>query len=138
MKKIIKRGVSVFLAVMLLCSCSVCLFAASVSAATMRWTSILSMQVDMAFDGDEGETLGIARKQTTATNIEGTVFLYKYVGDDLVYVDEWYNSKTRGTLTVGGTFPCESGVTYKAIFVVTAYTDGIPETEVIEYNKVCP
>lgn len=52
--------------------------------------------------------------------------------------DEWYNSKTRGTLGVEGTFPCESGATYKTVFVVTAYIDGVPETETVDYIKVCP
>ena len=138
MRKIVQKVVSVCLAAILVCSFSVCLFATSASAATMRWASILSMEVDMAFDGNEADVSGIASKQTTATKIEGTVYVYKLVGDDWIYVDEWYNSKTRGTLHVGGGFPCESGVTYKAVFVVTAYTGSTPESETVEYVKKCP
>ena len=138
MKKIVKKVVSVCLAAIMVCSFSVCLFATSASAATMRWASILSMEVDMAFDGNEADVSGIASKQTTATKIEGTVYVYRLVGDDWVYVYEWYNSKTRGTLHVGGAFPCESGVTYKAVFDVTAYTGSTPESETVEYVKKCP
>ena len=58
--------------------------------------------------------------------------------DDWVYVDEWYDCKTRGTLAVGDVFPCVSGVTYKAVFVVTAYTGTTPETETVEYIETCP
>ena len=138
MKKIIKKVVPVCLAAILLCSFSVYLFATSVSAATMRWASILSMEVVMTFDGNEGIVTGVASKQATASKIEGTVYIYKLVGDDWIYVDEGYNSKTRGTLAVEGTFYCESGVTYKAVFVVTAYTGTTPETETVEDIRQCP
>ena len=138
MKKIIKKVVPVCLAAILLCSFSVYLFATSVSAATMRWASILSMEVVMTFDGNEGIVTGVASKQATASKIEGTVYIYKLVGDDWIYVDEWYNSKTRGTLGVEGIFYCESGVKYKAVFGVTAYTGTAPETETVEYIRQCP
>ena len=92
----------------------------------------------MTFDGNEGIVTGVARKQATASKIEGTVYVYKLVGNDWIYVDEWYNSKTRGTLAVEGTFYCESGVTYKAVFVVTAYTGTTPETETVEDIRQCP
>ena len=138
MKKIVKKVVSVCLAAILVCSFSVCLFATSASAATMRWASILSIDLVMGFDGNEGIVTGVASKQATATKIEGTVYVYKLVGEDWIYVDEWYNSKTRGTLAVEGTFYCESGVKYKAVFDVTAYTGSTPESETVEYVKKCP
>ena len=98
----------------------------------------MSIEVVMTFDGNEGIVTGVASKQATASKIEGTVYIYKLVGDDWIYVDEWYNSKTRGTLAVEGTFYCESGVTYKAVFVVTAYTGTTPETETVEDIRQCP
>ena len=137
-EKIIKKVVPVCLAAILLCSFSVYLFATSVSAATMRWSSIFSIDLVMGFDGNEGTVTGIASKQSAASKIEGTVYVYKLVGNDWIYVDEWYNSKTRGTLAVEGTFYCESGVTYKAVFVVTAYTGTTPETETVEDIRQCP
>lgn len=137
-KNSLKKFTSAFLTAMLLFSCLACLFVTNAGAVTPRWASILSMEVDMAFDGNEGDVSGIAMKQSTASKIEGTVYVYKLVGEDWIYVDEWYNSKTRGTLAVGGTFPCQSGVTYKAVFVVTAYTGTTPETETVEHIEICP
>lgn len=137
-KKNFKKIVSALLAGMLLFSCSACLFVTNAGAVTPRWVSILSMEVNIVFDGNEGEVLGIASKQSTASKIEGTVYLYKLVGDDWIYVDECYNIKTRGTLAVRDTFTCESGVTYKAVFVVTAYTGTTSETETVEYIDQCP
>ncbi len=137
-KKFSKKYVRICLATVLLISCLASVFGINATAVTPRWVSILSMEVDMAFDGNEGDVSGIAMKQSTASKIEGTVYVYKLVGEDWIYVDEWYNSKTRGTLAVGDTFPCESGVTYKAVFVVTAYTGNTPETETVEYIDTCP
>lgn len=98
MKKTIKKVVPVCLAAILLCSFSVYLFATSVSAATMRWSSIFSIDLVMGFDGNEGTVTGIASKQSVASKIEGTVYVYKLVGNDWIYVDEWYNSKTGALL----------------------------------------
>ena len=134
----LKKIVSVLLAVVFLYGFSVCLFVSPANAVTPRWIGILSIDLNMGFDGNVGRVDGIARKQTTASQIEGTVYLYKLVGDDWIYVDEWYDSKTRGTLAIGGDFACESGVAYKAVFVVTAYTGTTPETETVEYIDECP
>ena len=138
-KKSIKRVTSAFLSAVMLLGCLMSVCAVNAGAATARWVGIFSIDVVMGFDGDVGTVSGVAIKQTTASMIEGTLYVYMLVNDeDWVYIDEWYNSKTRGTLGVEGTFPCESGATYKAVFVVTAYTDGVPETETVERIKVCP
>ena len=102
------------------------------------WTSISSISLDIAFSGDLGNALGLAYKQSTASAIEGTLVLYKWVDNDWEYVDEWYNYRTRGTLIVSGDFTAEPGVTYKAEFTVTAYTGGVGETETVECSKTCP
>ena len=138
-KKNVKRVTSAFLSAVMLLGCLMSVCAVNAGAAIARWEGILSINLAMAFDGDEGTVTGLASKQSTASMIEGTVYVYMLVNDeDWVYIDEWYNSKTRGTLGVEGTFPCESGATYKAVFVVTAYVDGLPETETYERIKVCP
>lgn len=133
-----KKTVSVLLAVALLTHFSLYLLAFPANAVTPRWASILSVEVSMGFDGDEGTVSGIARKKSTATMIEGTVYLYELDGDEWVYIDEWHNSKSVGTLAVSGIFACESGNTYKAVFVVTAYTANTPESETVEYIEICP
>lgn len=102
------------------------------------WTSISTIELDIAFSEDLGNALGAATKQSTASAIEGTLVLYKWVDNDWEYVNEWYNYRARGTLIVSGDFTAEPGVTYKAEFTVTAYTGGVGETETVECSKTCP
>lgn len=137
-KKSIKRVVTICLTAVILFGCLSSISVVNAIVAPYRWTAILSIDINMTFDGNTGDVLGIARKQTSASKIEGTVYVYKLVGDEWIYIDEWYDSKTRGTLAVGDTFPCESGVTYKAVFVVTAYVGTTSETETVEYIEICP
>jgi hypothetical protein len=102
-----------------------------------RWTSISNVNLDLTFDGVEGNATGSAGKQSTATSIEGTLIVYKQVGNDWEYVGEGYAAKRVGTLIVSVDFIAEYDVTYKAVFTVTAYTGTAPETEIIEYIKTC-
>ena len=113
-------------------------FAAVPEMVQPRWASILSMVVDMSFDGSEGNATGTALKQYSADSIEGTVYVYKWVNNDWEYVGEAYNSRSVGSLGVSYDFVAESGARYKSVFTVTAYTDGVPETETTEYIKICP
>lgn len=107
-------------------------------AVTPRWTSIATIDLCIGFDQTQGNVSAVISKQSTANRVEGTVTLYKFVDDEWVYIGDWYNSKTRGTLVVSGDFTCESGVTYKAVLVVTAYTGTSAETETVEYSDQCP
>lgn len=102
-----------------------------------RWTSISSIDVCIAFDGTDGNVAATAIKQATASSIKGTLVLYKKVGSSWEYMDEWSGSKSRGTLALSGDFTAVGGVTYKAVFTVTAYTNGVGETETVEYIKTC-
>lgn len=138
MQNKVKRLISLTVVMALLLCFSTNTFMVGISAVTPRWASIYSIELDIAFDGSESCASGAASKQSTATSIEGTLTLYKLVDDEWVYMDEWYNSKTRGTLVVSGTFTCQSGVTYKAVFVVTAYTGTTAETETVERIVECP
>ena len=103
-----------------------------------RWTSIHNIDLDMQFFGDEGLASGGATKQQTSSMIEGTLRLYKQVNNEWVCIGEWYKSKTIGSLVISATFACESGTTYKCQFTVTAYTNGVPETEIVECIQTCP
>ncbi|MBE6534615.1 MAG: hypothetical protein E7678_06600 [Ruminococcaceae bacterium] len=133
-----KKLISLIVTVALLLCFSTNTFSLGISAVTPRWVSISSMELNIVFDGNYAVATGLASKQSTATSIEGTVTLYKLVDDEWVYMDEWYNYRTRGTLAVSGEFSCESGVTYKAEFVVTVYTGTFAETETTEISKRCP
>lgn len=137
-KNHLKSTISAVLFVVLIFGLTVNSFAANNNTAVPLWDGILSTKLGMSFDAGEGNATGTASKKSTATMIEGTLYLYELNGSEWVYIDEWYNSKTRGTLAVSGDFACESGVTYKAVFVVTAYINGVPETDTLEHIEVCP
>ena len=124
----------------MICSFSIPTFAAEKPAETVspRWTSIANMHVDMAFVGTEGNASAIARKQSTADVIVGTLFLYKWNGSYYEYMTEVSGRKTVGTLGLSIDFEAEVGVQYKAVFLVIAYTNDIGESETIEYLKTCP
>lgn len=102
-----------------------------------RWTSISMIELEMSFDETSGNATGSARKQSTATSIEGTLVVYKQVGNSWVYVGEGYASKKVGTVNVSVDFVATANTTYKAVFTVTAYTGTSPETEIVEDIKTC-
>ena len=135
-----KSMLVVMLLVALLCSfcVNVSAYEDSKTTITPRWVSIYSINLDMAFDEEGGTVAAVATKKSGASLIEGTLYLYKLVNGEWVYMGEWYRSKAIGTLGISGDFVSESGVTYKGVFTVTAYTNGVPETETVEYSKTCP
>ena len=140
MKKPLKIVLTVLMTVALLIPTSVSAFAAlppDDGKVELQWTSISSMNVEMAFNGDASNATGTARKQTTATSIEGTVTVYKLVGDTWEFVADAYKSTTRVTLAVSVDFEAESGYTYKAEFEVTAYTNGTGESHTATWTEVC-
>lgn len=137
---LIKTIISLSLAIIMVCSASIPVFAAENPEETVspRWTSIANMHVDMAFVGTEGNASAIARKQSTADVIVGTLFLYKWNGSTYEYMTEVSGRKTVGTLGLSIDFEAESGVQYLAVLTVVAYTNNIGEEETIEYLKTCP
>lgn len=140
MKKPLKIVLTVLMTVALLIPTSVSAFAAlppDDGKAELQWTSISSMSVDMVLDGSASNAVGIARRQSTASSIEGTVTVYKLVGDTWEFVADAYNSTTRVSLGVSVDFEAESGYTYKAEFEVTAYTNGTPESHTATWTEVC-
>lgn len=140
MKKPLKIVLTVLMTVALLIPTSVSAFAAlppDDGKAEIQWTSISFMNVDMLLDGSNSEATGSARRQSTASSIEGTVTVYKLVGDTWEFVTDAYKSTTRVSLVVSAYFEAESGYTYKAEFEVTAYTNGTPESHTVSWTEVC-
>lgn len=135
-----KSVLAMMLLVVLLCSfcVNVSAYEGSEITITPRWVSIYSIDLDLAFDDEGGTVAAIATKKSDASLIEGRLYLYKLVNGEWVYIDEWYKSKAIGTLGISGNFISESGVTYKGVFTVTAYTNGVPEMETVEYTETCP
>ena len=138
-KNRIKTLLSFALALIMLASMTVPIFAAQKEETTIepQWTSIFTMDVDMAFVGTEGNAAGTARKQSTASHITGHLYVYKWTGSTWEEVGYDEGSKTVGTLGLVVDFTAEVGVQYKAVLTVAAYTNGISEWETIEYHETC-
>lgn len=138
MKKRFLRVFVCLLAVLMLFSVNVFAAEAEQTSVSPRWVSIFDIDLTLTFHGDIGCVTGSTSKKPGASMIEGTLYMYEKVDGEWVCIDQAYKSKTIGTLAVTFEFDVESGVEYKAEFVVTAYTDGVPETETVESIKTCP
>ena len=135
MKKITKIFVCLLLTLMMLCISPIASLAAlpEDNMVEPQWIGIADMGVDINFNETLGNATGIARKHSTASKIEASLYVYKQIGsDDWQFLGSNSGSKTVGTLAVSVDFTPEVGATYKAVFAVTAYTDNMPETEIIE------
>lgn len=135
MKNTTKITITLLLVLAMLVPATVGALAASSQKVQPRWASIATIELDMTFVGTEGNATGGARKQSTATNIEGTMTVYKLVNGSWVFVADGYAQKRVGTLIVSVDFYAEEGVTYKQVFEVTAYTGNDAETETVEYTE---
>lgn len=102
------------------------------------WESVYEVEVYVEFNGTTCMPGGIASKQSTATSIEGTLTVYEEVDGQWEELYSWYRRVTRGSLVLGEDFEATSGVRYKAVFEVTAYTGTTPETVVFEDIGTCP
>lgn len=135
----IKAIISLSLVVVIICSFAVPVFAVEEEETTVqpRWTSIAYMEVNMSFVGSNGNVTGAARKQSTASHIVGTLYLYKWNGIRYEYMDEVSGSKGVGTLGLSIDFVCEKGVQYKGVLSVVAYTNDHGEQETVYYCETC-
>ncbi|MBR3686755.1 MAG: hypothetical protein IKL66_04645 [Clostridia bacterium] len=136
---VIKAIISLTLSFIMICSLTAPAFAAQPEDTTVqpRWTSIATMEVAMSFVGSDGNVTATARKQSTASHIVGTLYLYKWNGSYYEYMDEVSGSKTVGTLCLSIDFVCEKGVQYKGVLSVVAYTDEHGEYESVYYCETC-
>jgi hypothetical protein len=136
---LIKVIISLLISSAILGSFSVPVFATGniENSVSPRWTSIATMEVDIGFLGNIGNTSATARKQASADYIIGTLFLYKWNGSRYEYMDEVSGKKTVGTLGLSIDFVAEVGVQYKAVLTVVAYTDNVGECETITYYETC-
>ena len=135
----IKAIISLSLALILLCSLSVPVFAAQKEETTAqpRLVGISTMNINMNFASNAGQATATARKNSTASRIEGTLRVYKKVGTSWIEIGSASGSKTVGTLALVVDFACEKGVEYKAVWEVCAYINGIGEWNTEEFRKTC-
>ena len=136
---IIKVIKSLLLVLTMLCSLPISISAAQKEEITVTpmWDSIATMDIGITFVEGTGNASGTARKQADASHIVGTLGLYKWNGSRYEFITGVSGSKTVGTLSLSIDFPCETGVQYKAVLTVTAYTDGVGESETITFYRTC-
>lgn len=137
MKKFIK-GISLVLMIcMICCTMSVIASAQVVPDITPLWTNINTITLIITFNGSSSFTRGLVTRQSGVTSMEGTLTLYKYVNSTWVYVGQWTGSSTSNSLIITGYFTCISGVQYKSVFAITAYSESATETETVTTYKTC-
>ena len=135
MKKTTKITITLLLVLAMIIPATVGALAASSQKIQPRWTSIFTIELDITYDGTSGNAGGVARKQSTATDLEGTLTVYKLVNGQWEFVEDVYGRKPIGTLALSVDFYAEIGATYKAVFEVTAYTGSAAETETVDYTE---
>lgn len=138
-RKIFRKAVLVTaLALLMLAGSVLGVSAYGNTSVTPRWVGIGSVELVMGFPDLDGTATGLITKHSTASLMEATLTVYKWENNDWQYIGEDYGQKTRGSLAVAVYFDAVPGMTYKAVLDVTAYTDGIPESETFYLEKVCP
>lgn len=105
-------------------------------------SSILTMDVMIAFDGTNGVAVGTLTKKAIAVEGDGYLTVFKKVGDDLEYVAEGITHVTIEPIAVTVEFEAEHGVEYLAIFEGEVRKEGeeftYGEMFGINTTKVCP
>ena len=103
-----------------------------------QWLYMSTANVDIWFDETSGTaSVTVGRINKVTTKLEGTITVYKQVGDDWEYVASNSGSSTR-SLSVIVSFTGESGATYKAVANITAYGSTGNETDTISKQADCP
>ena len=132
--KRMKKVAVVFLTLLLACSFTVPALAAQKPGSEIvpLWDGIYSINLTLSFANGVGTATGVARKMAAAESISGVLTVYQQSGNDWIAIAEWSGSKRIGSLGMGGDFAVVQGATYKAVFTVTAYINGVAETETFE------
>lgn len=100
------------------------------------WDNIRNMTTTITKSSDTTAIAnGIARKQTSASSIEGTLTVYEFKNGAWMFVTESHKSVTSGSLSISIEFAAQSGVKYKSVFDVIAYNGTEPEYASCEYEK---
>ncbi len=100
------------------------------------WSYMEAVDIEFNFFNSTANLLVERRSQVT-TKIEGTITVYKKIGNKWIYVASNSDSSTR-TLSVDVEFDAVSGVTYKAVTEVTAYGTGGSESDSVSEVQTCP
>ena len=101
-----------------------------------QWEYIDSIKVDIIFS-DSTATVTVTRRNQTVTKLEGTLTVYKKVGSNWIYVASNSDTSARA-LSIDVDFDPISGVTYKAVAEITAYSANGSEPGTSSKIETCP
>ena len=102
-----------------------------------QWLYMSDASVNISFSGTSGTAnVTVGRINKVTTKLEGTITVYKQVGNKWEYVASNSDSSTRG-LSVSVSFTGESGATYKAVADITAYSSTGSESDSLSKQAVC-
>ena len=134
-KKLFKLFVTIFMCTLLALPVSV-----HAEEVVPLLDNINTMDVDMSFDGANGNVSGMATRQSGVVQMVGTITLYEKINNEWSFVDEWSSTTTRKTLGISGDFIAVSGREYKAVMTVTAYRNEgtLEETFSHDVIRTCP
>lgn len=138
-KSLNKKIIVLLLALIMLFSCSVNIFAALPENNEIMplWDNIATVSTSFTFDGNQGTATVTARKYSYSDLIEGSLYVYAWKNNDWQYVDSVYGSKSVGSLGLSVEFIGETGVEYKAVIIITAHDGEYAETETFEHYETC-
>ena len=138
-KSLNKKIIVLLLAVIMLFSCTVNIFAALPQNNEIMplWDNIAAVSTNLGFEGNQGTASVTAKKSPNADLIEGVLYVYGWENNQWEYVDSVYGSKSVGTLGLAVEFIGETGVEYKIVFIVTAHDGEYAETETFEHYETC-
>lgn len=135
MKKVLSFTISVVLIVSL--------FVVHVNAAlpdeiSPLWDAMAAIEVSVGFVGHEGiASADVSGIHGITNQIDAILILYEEVDGELVYIDSTSGSGVTA-LGLEIYFDAESGSTYVAELIVTAYNSEGSETESFTDTNTCP
>jgi len=135
-----KKLISLFLVILMVSMFVVPSSAAVIPDETVMpcWNNISTVTVEVCFPNGNGTaTVDVSRVYGVTTSIAGTLTLYKLVNGEWIYMDSTSGSSTRA-LCLELYFDAVSGVTYKAVADITAYSNTEVETESLSDIETCP
>lgn len=135
MKKFLSFSLSVLLMLSLLV---VSANAAVANPDSLLWDAMGAVEVSVTFVGNNGMAIAnISGIHGITNQLDAIMIVYQEVDGELIYIDSTGGS-AETALRLRVDFDAESGATYVAEVIVTAYSSEGSETETISDTNTCP
>ena len=107
-------------------------------ALSPMWDVLSTIEINVNFVGGDGTAIANITGVYGYTNqIDAIMIVYQEVDGELIYIDSTGGS-AETALRLRVDFDAESGATYVAEVIVTAYSSEGSETETISDTNTCP